>query len=176
MKFIETELRGAFIVETEKISDDRGFFARIWCKNEYERHGLESNILQSNVGFSVHRGTLRGLHFQLPPYDEVKIIRCTRGKVFDVIVDLRAESPTFKRWVGVELTQDNFRMLYVPKGFAQGYLTMDMNTEIYYHTSQFYAPGHAKGVRYNDSAFKIDWPGDIKVISAADRNWPDFAS
>ncbi len=176
MIFQETTLPGAYVIEPKRINDHRGFFARIWCKNELQQQGLKAELVQSNVGFSYHRGTLRGLHFQKSPYAEVKIVRCTRGVIFDVIVDLRPESPSYKRWFGVELSEENCRMIYVPEGFAQGYITLADNTEIYYHTSEFYNPGSAFGVRYNDPEFGIAWPTDVAVISQQDREWPDYSN
>jgi dTDP-4-dehydrorhamnose 3,5-epimerase len=170
--FKETMLSGAYVIEPEKISDNRGYFARIWCKNELQQHGLKGDLAQSNVGFSYRKGTLRGLHFQRAPHAEVKIVRCTRGSMFDVIVDLRPESPTYKRWFGVELNDENSRMIYVPEGFAQGYMTLADNTEMNYHTSEFYSAEAASGVRYDDPAFAIRWPLAATVISEQDRNWP----
>lgn len=174
MIFTETKLKGSYIIEPKRIGDDRGFFARLLCKNELAEQGLKTELLQTNVGFSVQKGTQRGLHFQRAPHQEVKIVRCTRGAMYDVIVDLRPDSETFKQWFGIELNEDNRLALYVPEGFAQGYRTLRNNTEMYYHATAFYAPNHATGVRYNDPAFGIDWPGEVKVISDADRNWPDF--
>jgi len=174
MIFTETKLKGAFIIEPKRIGDDRGFFARLLCKNEFDEHGLKSNLEQTNVGFSAQKGTQRGLHFQRPPHQEVKIVRCTRGAMYNVIVDLRPDSETYKQWLGIELNEENRLALYVPEGFAQGYRTLVDNTEMYYHATAFYAPAHASGVRYNDSVFKIQWPGDVAVISDADMNWPDF--
>jgi len=175
MIFRDTPLPGAYVLEPERIEDHRGFFARIWCKNELRARGLGCEVAQSNVGFSRRRGTLRGLHFQRPPHAEVKIVRCTRGSVFDVIVDLRPESPTYRRWFGVELSEENGKMLYVPEGCAQGYLTLADNTEIYYHTSEFYHPESASGVRYDDPEFGIAWPGEIAVMSQQDQHWPDHS-
>ena len=172
MIFKETILPGAYVIEPKKIGDDRGYFARIWCKREFQQHGLRADLAQSNVGFSHRKGTLRGLHFQKAPHEEVKIVRCTRGSMFDVIVDLRPESPTYKRWFGVELNDENSRMIYVPEGFAQGYLTLTDNTEMSYHTSQFYNAEAASGVRYDDAALGIRWPLTATVISEQDRNWP----
>ncbi len=172
MIFQETTLQGAYVIEPKKINDHRGFFARIWCKEELQQRGLKSELVQSNVGFSYRKGTLRGLHFQKSPYAEVKIVRCTRGAIFDVIVDLRPESPSYKRWFGVELSGDNCKMIYVPEGFAQGYITLADNTEMYYHTSEFYNPDAAFGVRFDDPAFGIKWPLAAAVISEQDRNWP----
>jgi len=170
--FKETTLPGAYILEPEKINDQRGYFTRLWCKRELQHHGLKSNLAQSNAGFSHRKGTLRGLHFQKAPHAEVKIVRCARGAMFDVIVDLRPESPTYKRWFGVELNEDNGRMLYVPEGFAQGYITLMDNTEMNYHTSEFYSSEAASGVRYDDPEFGIQWPLAATIISEQDRNWP----
>jgi dTDP-4-dehydrorhamnose 3,5-epimerase len=176
MIFRHTPLPGAYVIEPERRRDDRGFFARIWCEKELEEQGLKTRIVQSNLGVSTRQGTLRGLHFQTAPHCEVKIVRCSRGGIFDVIVDLRSESPTFKRWFGVELTEDNCRMIYVPEGFAQGYLTLWDNTEMYYHTTDFFYPECASGVRYNDPEFGIQWPAGIEVISEQDEYWPDLSS
>jgi dTDP-4-dehydrorhamnose 3,5-epimerase len=170
--FKETTLPGAYVIEPEKIGDERGYFARIWCKRELQQHGLKGDLAQSNVGFSHRKGTLRGLHFQKSPYAEVKIVRCTKGSIFDVIVDLRPDSRTYKGWFGVELSDENSRMIYVPEGFAQGYMTLTDNTEMNYHTSEFYNTEAASGVRYNDIDIGIRWPLNPTVISQQDRNWP----
>lgn len=176
MIFHETPIAGARLIEPKKIGDHRGFFARIWCQDELRQQGLKSELAQSNVGFSQRQGTLRGLHFQSAPHVEVKIVRCTRGSMFDVIVDLRPDSPSYKRWFGVELSEDNHKMLYVPEGCAQGYVTLSDNTEMYYHTSEFYHPESASGVRFDDPEFAIEWPAAAAVISDQDRAWPDYAS
>lgn len=176
MIFSETPIPGAFVIEPTRIEDHRGFFARIWCTHELEQQGLETRLVQSNVGFSLRKGTLRGLHFQEPPHAEVKIVRCTKGSVFDVIVDLRPESPTYTRWFGSELSADNCTMLYIPQGCAQGYITLVDNTEIYYHTSDFYHPKSASGIRFDDPEFGIVWPVEISIISQQDRQWPDYSS
>ena len=176
MKFTPTTVDGAFVIDVDRICDSRGYFGRLWCANELAAQGLKSNICQSNIGFSEQAGTLRGLHFQKPPHEEVKIVRCTRGSVFDVVVDLRPDSPTFKRWFGTELNPDNASMLYVPEGCATGYITLQDNSEIYYHASEFYAPESATGVRYDDPAFDISWPRPATVLSENDRSWPDFAT
>ncbi len=176
MIFTAAPLAGAYVIEPRKIQDDRGFFARILCAEEFSKHDLTFQLLQTNMALTYRRGTLRGLHLQKPPYAEVKIVRCTRGAVYDVIVDLRPESPTFKRWFGLDLNQDNFRALYVPEGFAHGYLTLADNSEIYYHTSEFYHPELATGVRYDDPEFAIVWPIEVEVISRQDREWPDFTT
>jgi dTDP-4-dehydrorhamnose 3,5-epimerase len=174
MLFYKAKLQDAFIVEPEKIIDDRGFFARVWCKKEISSKGMNPKIVQANIGYNKKKGTLRGLHFQTKPYQEVKIIKCTRGAIFDVIVDLRKKSPTYMQWEGFELSENNRKMVYVPKGFAQGYLTLADDTEIFYLTSEFYSPEHARGIRFNDYAFKIAWPLKINVISNNDKDWPDY--
>lgn len=172
MIFKKTPLPGAYVIEPERINDHRGFFARVWCKKELQQHGLKSELSQSNVGFSHRKGTVRGLHFQKSPFAESKIVRCTRGSIFDVIVDLRPESPSFRCWFGVQLSDENRNMIYVPEGMATGYMTLEDNTEINYHTSEFFNPAAASGVRFNDPAFGIQWPLDATVISEQDRNWP----
>ncbi len=174
MIFKKTILQGAFIIEPKRIGDERGFFARLLCNNELEQQGLKSNIVQTNIGFSTTKGTQRGLHFQKPPHQEVKIVRCTRGAIYDVIIDLRPDSGTYKQWFGIELNEENRLSLYVPEGFAQGYRTLKDNSEMYYHTTAFYAPKHAFGVRYDDPAFNISWPGQVTTISDNDKNWPDY--
>ncbi len=174
MKFTETKLKGAFIIEIEKLSDERGFFARSWCRKEFEDHGLISRLVQTNVSYNRKKGTLRGMHYQIAPYQECKLIRCTRGAIYDVIIDLRPDSATYKQWTGVKLTADNYSMLYVPEDFAHGFLTLTDNTEITYQVSQFYKPGSEKGIRFDDPAFNIQWPLEVSVISDKDRTWPDF--
>ena len=168
----DTILPGAYVLGPERITDGRGFFARVWCKRELEQRGLKGEIRQSNIGFSYCRGTLRGLHFQKVPNAEVKIVRCTRGAIFDVIVDLRPTSPCYMRWIGVELSEENHKMLYVPEGFAQGYITLVDETEINYHTSKFFAPESAFGVRFDDPVLGIAWPLAATVVSEQDRTWP----
>lgn len=174
MKFTETELPGAYLIELERREDQRGYFARTWCEREFAAHGLETRFVQVNLAHNPRRGTLRGLHFQLEPYAEVKVVRCTRGALYDVIVDLRPESPTCGRWIGVELSAANGRALYVPRGFAHGYQTLEDDTDLMYQTSEFYVAEAARGVRYNDPAFGIAWPLPVRVISEADASWPDF--
>jgi len=171
----EANIEGAFIIEPERRVDERGYFARMICDRELAERGLVGSIRQVNTGFSPRAGTLRGLHFQLPPHAEVKIARCLRGAVFDVAVDLRPDSPTYKRWTGVTLTEENGTMLYVPAGCAHGYLTLAASTELMYFTSMAYAPAAARGVRYNDPAFAIAWPAKVEVVSEADLSWPDLA-
>ena len=174
MKFTETKLKGAFIVEIEKLTDDRGFFARAWCRKEFEAHGLTSAVVQANVSFNRKRGTLRGMHYQIAPFQESKLIRCTRGAIYDVIIDLRPESPTYKEWIGVELTADNYTLFFVPEDFSHGFITLMDDTEITYQVSQFYTPGSEKGIRFNDPIFNIQWPLEVSVISDKDSNWSDF--
>jgi dTDP-4-dehydrorhamnose 3,5-epimerase len=173
--FTPTKLLDAYIIDLHKLSDDRGFFARAWCQKEFEAHRLTSQVVQCNVSFNPHQGTLRGMHFQVAPYAEAKLIRCTQGALYDVIIDLRAQSPTYMQWLGVELTAGNRRMLYVPEGFAHGYQTLTADTEAFYQVSQFYHPEAEGGVRWNDPAFGIDWPETAhRLISTKDQNWPDY--
>lgn len=174
MIFTETTLQGAFLIDIHKLGDERGFFGRSWCKKEMQAAGLEVEIAQINTSRSRYKGTLRGLHFQRAPYQESKLIRCTKGAVFDMIVDLRPESPTFLHWYGTELTESNHRALYSPKGFAQGFITLEDDSEITYLSSEFYAPGQDWGIRYNDPQIGIELPLEPVVISDKDRNWPDF--
>lgn len=170
----ETNVAGAFIIDPERRADERGYFARIFCDKELSECGFSGRIRQINSGFSPRSGTLRGLHFQEQPHAEVKIVRCVRGAVYDVVVDLRPDSPTFKQWYGAELTADNGRLLYAPEGTAHGYLTLTSDTELIYMTSSPYAAQAARGVRYDDPAFRIAWPAAVNVVSQADRSWPDF--
>ena len=174
MKFSETQLKGAYFIEIEKLSDDRGFFARSWCQKEFEDHGLESGFVQANVSYNLKKGTIRGMHYQIAPYQECKLIRCTRGAIYDVIIDLRPDSPTYKQWAGVELTADNYVMFFVPEDFAHGFQTLTDKTEITYQVSQFYTPGSEKGIRFDDPAFAIQWPLEVTLISDKDNTWPDF--
>ena len=176
MEFTETTLRGSFLVGFNKIVDHRGFFARGWCRDEFASHGLNPNMAQLNIGFSHKKGTLRGLHYQDPPHQEAKFVRCTRGALFDVIVDLRPGSPTRGQWFGAELTDGNARMIYAPEGFAHGYQTLTDDTEMYYLTSAPYAAAAAHGVRYNEPAFGIAWPLPVAVISDVDASWPDYVA
>jgi dTDP-4-dehydrorhamnose 3,5-epimerase len=175
MIFKPTELEGAWLVDLEPREDERGFFARAWAREEFAAHGLSTEVVQANIAFNRHTGTLRGMHFQREPHAEVKLVRCTRGALYDVIVDLRASSPTHARWIGVELTADNRRMLYVPEGFAHGYQTLLDDTEAYYQVSAAYAPEAEGGVRWDDPAFGIEWPDPSPpVLSDKDRTWPDY--
>jgi len=175
MIFTETKLPGAYLIDVEKREDHRGFFARGWCQREFEAHGLVPCVVQANISFNKRKGTLRGMHYQIAPYAETKLVRCIRGALYDVIIDLRSESPTYMQWLGVELTAENYRMLYVPEGFAHGFQTLVDNTEATYQVSQFYTPGAEGGVRYDDPAFGIEWPIDVQVISDKDRSWPNYS-
>jgi dTDP-4-dehydrorhamnose 3,5-epimerase len=175
MIFNETKLPGAFIIEVQRLEDERGFFGRSFCRNEFAGQGLNPMIAQCNISFNRDAGTLRGMHYQEAPHTEDKLIRCTRGSLYDVIVDLRPESPTFKQWLAAELTGDNRRMLYIPKGCAHGFLTLENNTEIFYQMSEFYHSESGRGVRWNDPAFGIQWPEGVSMIlSERDQNWPDY--
>jgi dTDP-4-dehydrorhamnose 3,5-epimerase len=176
MIFQATPIQGAFVLEIDKKGDERGFFARAFCRKELEAHGLGTAISQANIGFSRFRGTLRGLHYQLPPHAESKLVRCTAGALFDVVVDLRPASSSFRQWLGIELTAENRTMLYIPEGCAHGYLTLTDHTEIFYLVSQFYAPSAERGIRWNDPAFGIRWPIETDLhISDKDRGWPDWS-
>jgi dTDP-4-dehydrorhamnose 3,5-epimerase len=174
MLFSETPLKGAHVIELEKRGDERGFFARMFCEEEFATHGLATRLVQANNSAAARRGTLRGCHYQLPPKAETKLVRCIRGALYDVIIDVRRDSPTFGDHFGVELTAENRKMLYVPKGFAHAFLTLEDATEAIYLVDEFYAPDHERGIRWNDPKFGIDWPIDPVVISDKDRNFPDF--
>ncbi len=175
MEFHETELSGAYIIDLKKIEDERGFFARAWCQKEFEEHGLVPRVVQANNSFNTQAGTLRGMHYQVSPHEETKIVRCTRGALYDVIVDLRPDSSTFKHWIGVELTESNYKMLYVPASFAHGFITLTDNTEAIYFVSEFYTPGAEKGLRWDDAEFNIKWPRSVEVISDKDATWPNYS-
>lgn len=157
MIFIETKLKDSYIIELEKITDERGFFARSWCQKEFEKYGLNSNLVQCNISYNKTKGTLRGMHYQIEPYPEAKLVRCTQGAIYDVIIDLRSNSPTFKQWIGIELTAKNHKMLYIPKGFAHGFQTLEDDSEVFYQMSEFYHPECARGVKWNDPSFNIQW-------------------
>lgn len=175
MIFTETELSGAYLVDVEIQEDERGFFARAWSRDDFSAHGLSTEISQCSVSYNHRAGTLRGMHFQSDPHAEVKLVRCARGAIYDVIVDLRRDSPTFMRWLAVELTEQNRRMLYVPEGFAHGFQTLLDGTELFYQISQRYVPEAARGVRWDDPAFGIEWPPVARrIISRRDQEWPDF--
>jgi dTDP-4-dehydrorhamnose 3,5-epimerase len=172
--FRETKLSGAFVIELQKHEDERGFFARCWCQKEFEARGLNPRTVQCNVSFNKLKGTLRGMHYQVGPCAESKLVRCTRGAIYDVIIDLRRESPTYKQYVSEVLSSSNYEALFIPEGFAHGFQTLEDNSEVFYQMSEFYSPEHQRGVRYNDPAFKISWPIEATVISDRDRNYEDF--
>jgi dTDP-4-dehydrorhamnose 3,5-epimerase len=172
--FRETKLPGAFVIDLQKYEDERGFFARSWCRKEFEAHGLDPRTVQCNVSFNKVKGTLRGMHYQVAPYAEAKLVRCTRGAIYDVIIDLRRESATYKQHVSEVLSSNNYKALFVPEGFAHGFQTLEDNSEVFYQMSEFYSAEHQRGLRYNDPAFGINWPTDVTVISDRDRNYEDF--
>jgi len=174
MRFTQTQLKGAFIIEPEKLEDERGFFARSWCHREAEPYGIHPEWVQCNISFNRKKGTLRGLHYQAAPFEEAKLVRCTMGAIYDVIVDLRRSAATAKQWIGVELTAQNRRMLYIPEGLAHGFLTLEDNSEVFYQMSEFYHPEAARGVRWDDPAFGIQWPAGVDIISDRDRSYPNF--
>jgi dTDP-4-dehydrorhamnose 3,5-epimerase len=174
MIFTPTQLGGAYVIEIQKYEDERGFFARTWCQKEFEEHNLIPEAVQRNLSLSKKRGTLRGMHYQVAPFQETKLVQCTRGALYDVIIDVRPNSSTYKQWFGVELTAENYKMLYVPGGFAHGFITLEDNTEASYLVSQFYTPQAERGIRYNDPTFSIEWPVAVGVISEKDQNWPDY--
>jgi dTDP-4-dehydrorhamnose 3,5-epimerase len=174
MIFTPAPLAGAYTIDLEKRGDDRGFFARLFCEEEFAHHGLETRFIQANNSLSAKRGTLRGMHYQLPPAAEVKVVRCIQGALFDVILDLRPDSPSFGRWFGAELSAENRRMMYVPRGSAHGFITLTENAEVLYLVSAAYAQPQERGVRYDDPRFAIDWPLAPAEISAKDAAWPDY--
>ena len=172
MRFTETDVVGARVIDPTPHQDDRGRFMRAWCSREFAQSGITFVPVQANMGLSVRQGTVRGMHFQEAPALEAKLVRCTRGAMFDVVLDLRQESPSYRKWYGVELSAENGRMLYVPEGCGHGYQTLEESTEMYYMASEFYTPNAARGVRFDDSAFGIQWPLAASVVSEQDRNWP----
>jgi dTDP-4-dehydrorhamnose 3,5-epimerase len=175
MKFVEASLRGVFIIEPECVEDERGFFARTWCRREFESHGLNSRLVQCNISFNKKKNTLRGMHYQALPHEETKLIRCTQGSVFDVIIDLRPDSRTYKHYMSIRLTAQNHVLLYIPGGFAHGFQTLEDDSEVFYQMSEFYYPESARGVRWDDPAFGIEWPDAAgRILSERDRNWPDY--
>lgn len=171
MKFMETDLAGVYVIDLEPREDQRGFFARAFCAKELEAHGLNSKIAQINLSFSYKSGTIRGLHYQVPPVTETKLMRCISGKVYDVVVDMRPDSPTYLQHVGVELSADNRRMLYVPAMFAHGYQTLTDNAEVLYPVGEFYTPGYEEGLRYDDPVLQIQWPHPVTEVSEKDKSW-----
>jgi dTDP-4-dehydrorhamnose 3,5-epimerase len=175
MRFTETKVAGAFLIEPEPIADERGFFARTWCREEFADHGLTAELAQANISFNHRQGTLRGLHYQAAPHAEAKLVRATRGAIWDLALDLRRDSPTYLAWFGAELSDANRHMLYVPEGCAHGFLTLTDGAEVAYQMSAPFAPQAARGVRFDDPAFGITWPGEVVVINERDRTYPDFA-
>ena len=176
MIFQPSPLAGAYIIDLQPIEDHRGFFARAWCQQEFQQHGLEPQLVQCNLSYNRTSGTVRGMHYQIAPHKETKVVRCVRGRIFDVIIDLRRDSPTYLHWLGLELSAENRRMLYVPEGFAHGYQTLEPDTEVFYQVSEFYHPGSEQGIRWDDPAIAIDWPLEPTVISEKDKNYPDYAA
>ena len=172
MIFAETKLPGVFLIEPERLEDGRGFFARTWCQREFEAHGLNPRLVQCSISYNKKKGTLRGMHYQVAPYEEAKLVRCTMGAIYDVIIDMRPDSLTFKQWVAIELTAENRKMLYVPEGIAHGFQTMVDNTEVFYQMSEFYHPECTQGVRWNDPTFDVNWPLPVNVIAEKDNAYP----
>ena len=175
MLFKKTAIDGVAEVQVERRTDERGFFARSWCRREFEQAGLNPNLAQCSISWNPYKYTLRGMHYQAAPHEEAKLVRCTKGAIYDVAVDLRPQSPTFTRWVGLTLTAEDRNMIYIPEGCAHGFLTLQDDCEIFYQISQFYCTEAARGVRWDDSAFGIAWPAEPKLISERDRTYPDFA-
>ncbi len=176
MRFLPTAIAGAYLVEPERHEDERGYFARVWSARELAQHGLEPRLAHCSVSFNRVSGTLRGLHYQVPPFAEAKLIRCTRGALYDVAVDLRPESPSFRKWIGLELAPDHGRAIYIPHGCAHGFLTLADATEITYHISAEYSPPHARGMRWNDPFVGVAWPRPVTVIAPRDRDYPDVTA
>lgn len=174
MIFKETKLSGAFVIELEKIVDDRGFFARTWDNKEFEEHDLNTKLVQCNISFNKKKGTLRGMHYQIPPYEEAKLVCCIKGKIYDVIIDLRPHSKTYKNWLAVELAVDNNKMIFVPEGFAHGFQTLEDNTKVFYQMSQFYNQESSRGIRWNDESFDIKWPIKPSIISEKDLSYEPY--
>ena len=174
MIFHQLDIGGAYLIEPERVEDARGFFARTYCRNELEERNLDPTVVQCNISVNHKRGTVRGMHYQAAPHEEIKLVRCTQGAIFDVILDLRPDSPTFKQHYGVELSKDNRLSLYIPGGVAHGFQSLSDDAEIFYQMSEFYYPEAARGFRWNDPAFDISWPLDVTVISDRDRTYPDF--
>lgn len=176
MIFQQTKLSGAYIIDPERLEDERGFFARTWCEKEFREQGLNPRLVQCNISFNLKKGTLRGMHYQMAPYEEAKLVRCTKGAIHDVIVDLRTDSPTFKECATFVLSSKNRQMLYIPEGFAHGFITLGDNTEVFYQMSEIYSEDCARGFRWNDPAFGIRLPLEVAVISDRDRNYPGFVA
>ncbi len=175
MIFEETRLPGAYIIQLEPIRDNRGFFSRVFCQREFEALDLTTEFVQANMTYSMEKGTLRGLHYQIRPHKEVKLVHCPQGAIYDVILDMRPDSPTYLEWVSVELTAENRKMLYIPGEFAHGYQTLADDTEVFYQVAQFYAPDFERGIRWDDPTFQIEWPETSRpILSEKDKAWPDF--
>ena len=174
MIFKETALQDAYVVDIDPVEDSRGFFARTWCRREFQVLGLNPEAVQCNLSFNHIRGTIRGMHYQAAPHSEIKLVKCLRGAIYDVIIDLRPKSPSFRAWLGIELNENNRRMLYVPEGFAHGYQTIEDNSEVFYLVSNFYHPESERGIRWNDPAFKIEWPLKASLVSPKDSSHPDY--
>jgi dTDP-4-dehydrorhamnose 3,5-epimerase len=174
MIFTATKLKDAYLIDLNRLEDERGFFARTWCQREFAEHGLNPGLVQCSISFNKERGTLRGMHYQVPPYQEAKLVRCTAGAIYDVIIDLRLDSPTYRQHLGVELSAQARTALYVPEGFAHGFITLLAGSEVFYQMSEFYAPQAGRGLRWNDPTFAIDWPEPVQVISERDATYPDL--
>lgn len=174
MIFKETKLKGAYLVELELAKDERGFFARSFCQKEFQRHSIDFNIVQCNLSFNKENATLRGMHYQSVPYEEAKLVSCIKGKIYDVIVDLRKDSATYCQWYATELSEENYKTIYIPKGFAHGFQTLESNSVVFYQMSEFYHPECARGIRWDDPLFLIEWPSNNQIISSKDRASPLF--
>ena len=175
MIFTKTNLEGAFLVDIQRLEDERGFFARTFCQHEFQEHGLNPNLVQCNISYNKVKGTLRGMHFQAAPYEEAKLVCCVQGAIYDVIIDIRPKSPTYRKYLAMELAAEAHNALYVPEGFAHGFLTLAPDTRVFYQMSEFYVPNSARGFRWNDPAFDVPWPGEINLISERDATYPDYS-
>lgn len=174
MIFTETKIHGVYIIEPELLSDERGFFARSFCKEEFRNHGLETDIVQCNISYNKKKGTFRGMHYQVPPFEEAKIVSCTKGSIYDVVVDLRRDSQTYCQWVATELSEKNFKIMYIPRGCAHGFQTLEDNTMVYYQMTEFFHPECTRGVRLDDPTIRFKWPHSVKYQSKKDQSWPDL--
>jgi dTDP-4-dehydrorhamnose 3,5-epimerase len=174
MIFRPTTLDGAYLIEIQKLEDERGFFARTWCQREFEENGLNPRLVQCDLSYNKKEGTLRGMHYQVAPFQEAKVVTCIKGAIYDVVIDLRPESATYLEYLSLTLKEDDYKMLYIPEGFAHGFLTLANNTSVFYQMSEFYAPEYARGVRWNDPAFKVQWPAEVRVISSRDASYSDY--
>lgn len=172
MKFVTTEFLGLYLIEYEKLEDERGFFARTFCQEKFHEQGINTQIIQCSISYNRQKGTLRGMHYQIPPFEEAKLVRCVKGAIYDLVIDLRPASMTYKKWVAFELSAHN--SLYIPKGFAHGFLTLEKDTEVFYQISEKFSPEHARGIRWNDPTFSLSWPLPISVISQKDQNYPNY--